>query len=77
MQLSKSYKIFLITVMLLSVGKVRADYPVGKKRTALTGTFNYFYSNKYFINDLVYMSDYYLKVENLSTGYLKEINGQV
>ncbi|MBS4064991.1 MAG: hypothetical protein KGZ74_10555 [Chitinophagaceae bacterium] len=34
--------------MLLSVGKVRADYPVGKKRTALTGTFNYFYSNKYF-----------------------------
>ena len=48
MQLSKSYILFLVTVMLLSVGQVRADYPVGKRRTAINGTFNYFYSNKYF-----------------------------
>lgn len=30
-----------------------------------------------FINDLVYMSDLYFRIENLSTGYSKEIDGQV
>lgn len=29
------------------------------------------------ISDLVYMSDLYYKIENLSTGYSKEIDGQV
>lgn len=48
MQLSKSYIIFLFTVMVLSVGEARADYPIGKRRTAITGTFNYFYSDKFF-----------------------------
>lgn len=36
-----------------------------------------FYSNKYFINDLVHMSDLYFKVEPLSTGFSKDIQGQV
>ncbi len=48
MQLSKSYIIFLFTVMVLSIGEARADYPIGKRRTAITGTFNYFYSDKFF-----------------------------
>lgn len=48
MQLAKSYIIFFLTVLYFSVGEARADYPIGKRRTALTGTFNYFYSNKYF-----------------------------
>ncbi|RNA15925.1 elongator complex 6 [Brachionus plicatilis] len=30
-----------------------------------------------FINDLIYMSDLYFKIENLSTGYSKEIDGQM
>ncbi|MBS4044316.1 MAG: hypothetical protein KGZ59_10910 [Chitinophagaceae bacterium] len=34
--------------MLCSVNSAFADYPIGKKRTAITGTFNYFYSSKYF-----------------------------
>lgn len=34
-------------------------------------------NNNFFINDLVYMSDLYFKIENLSTGYSKEIDGQV
>ncbi|WP_438945814.1 hypothetical protein [Sediminibacterium sp.] len=46
--MSKSYIIFLFTVMVLSIGEARADYPIGKRRTAITGTFNYFYSDKFF-----------------------------
>jgi len=34
--------------MLLSAKTIRADFPIGKGRTALIGTYNYFYSNKYF-----------------------------
>lgn len=48
MQLSKSYIIFLFAAMVLSIGEARADYPIGKRRTAITGTFNYFYSDKFF-----------------------------
>lgn len=45
-------KILLYTVcffgMLFSVLNCRADYPIGKGRVALIGTYNYFYSNKFF-----------------------------
>lgn len=34
-------------------------------------------STRNFINDLIYMCDFYFKIENLSTGYSKEIDGQV
>ncbi len=34
--------------MLCSVLNCRADYPIGKGRVALIGTYNYFYSNKFF-----------------------------
>lgn len=37
-----------MTCMLCGVIPAFADYPIGKKRTAITGTFNYFYSSKYF-----------------------------
>jgi hypothetical protein len=35
------------------------------------------YLNQMFVNDLVYTADLMLAVENLSTGYSKEIDGQV
>jgi len=48
MQKFFSYIILLVLYMLFSVKPIFADYPIGKKRTAITGTFNYFYSSKYF-----------------------------
>src|SRR3989339_133677 len=48
MQKTNNYIILLIACLLCSVNSVFADYPIGKKRTAITGTFNYFYSSKYF-----------------------------
>jgi protein XagA len=48
MQKKKNYIILLMTCMLCGVIPAFADYPIGKKRTAITGTFNYFYSSKYF-----------------------------
>lgn len=48
MQKTNNYIILLIACMLCSVNSAFADYPIGKKRTAITGTFNYFYSSKYF-----------------------------
>lgn len=37
-----------MTCIVCGVIPAFADYPIGKKRTAITGTFNYFYSSKYF-----------------------------
>jgi len=48
MQKKNNYIILLMTCMLCGVIPAFADYPIGKKRTAITGTFNYFYSSKYF-----------------------------
>lgn len=48
MQKTNIYIIILIVCLLCSVNSAFADYPIGKKRTAITGTFNYFYSSKYF-----------------------------
>lgn len=48
MQKTNNYIFILIACMLCSVNSAFADYPIGKKRTAITGTFNYFYSSKYF-----------------------------
>lgn len=48
MQKTNNYIILLIACLLCSVNSAFADYPIGKKRTAITGTFNYFYSSKYF-----------------------------
>ncbi len=48
MQKTNNYIFLLIACMLCSVNSAFADYPIGKKRTAITGTFNYFYSSKYF-----------------------------
>lgn len=48
MQKKNHYIILLMTCMLCGVIPAFADYPIGKKRTAITGTFNYFYSSKYF-----------------------------
>lgn len=36
-----------------------------------------FYSNKYLINDWAHMADLFIKTECLTTGYTKEIDGQV
>ena len=48
MQKKNHYIILLMTCILCGVIPAFADYPIGKKRTAITGTFNYFYSSKYF-----------------------------
>lgn len=48
MQKNCTYIILYIFFMLSSINSAFADYPIGKKRTAITGTFNYFYSSKYF-----------------------------
>lgn len=48
MQKKFNYIILIMACMLCSVHSAFADYPIGKKRTAITGTFNYFYSSKYF-----------------------------
>ena len=48
MQKKNKYIILLMTCILCGVIPAFADYPIGKKRTAITGTFNYFYSSKYF-----------------------------
>lgn len=48
MQKTNNYIFLLIACMLCSVNSAFADYPIGKKRTSITGTFNYFYSSKYF-----------------------------
>jgi hypothetical protein len=48
MQKKYNYIILLMTCTICSVNFAFADYPIGKKRTAITGTFNYFYSSKYF-----------------------------
>ena len=40
--------ICILMMMMLSTSTVRADYPIGKGRTAIIGTYNYYYSNKYF-----------------------------
>lgn len=48
MQQKLNYIILLIACIFCSVQSAFADYPIGKKRTAITGTFNYFYSSKYF-----------------------------
>lgn len=48
MQKKNNYIILLMTCILCGVIPAFADYPIGKKRTAITGTFNYFYSSKYF-----------------------------
>jgi protein XagA len=40
--------IILLVLMLGTMHQAKADYPIGKKRTAITGTYNYFYSNKFF-----------------------------
>jgi len=44
----QKFSIYIILLMLGSIQQVKADYPIGKKRTAITGTYNYFYSNKFF-----------------------------
>lgn len=36
-----------------------------------------FWTNKFILKDLIHMSDVYFKVEDLVTGYSKEIQGQV
>lgn len=36
-----------------------------------------FWSNSFVLNDLVYLSDVYFKIEDLVTGYSKDIQGQV
>ena len=48
MQKKNHYIILLMTCIVCGVIPAFADYPIGKKRTAITGTFNYFYSSKYF-----------------------------
>ncbi|OYZ01608.1 MAG: hypothetical protein B7Y37_05455 [Sphingobacteriia bacterium 28-36-52] len=48
MQKKYNHIILLIACILCGVNSAFADYPIGKKRTAITGTFNYFYSSKYF-----------------------------
>ncbi len=48
MQKKFSYIILMMACIFCSVHSAYADYPIGKKRTAITGTFNYFYSSKYF-----------------------------
>ncbi|MDP3394641.1 hypothetical protein [Sediminibacterium sp.] len=48
MQKKYNHIILLMACILCSVNSAFADYPIGKKRTAITGTFNYFYSSKYF-----------------------------
>lgn len=48
MQKKLNYIILLMACIFCSVQSAFADYPIGKKRTAITGTFNYFYSSKYF-----------------------------
>lgn len=40
--------ILLMACTFCGVNFAFADYPIGKKRTAITGTLNYFYSSKYF-----------------------------
>jgi len=40
--------IWFLMATLLSTITTRADYPIGKGRTAIIGTYNYFFSNKYF-----------------------------
>lgn len=37
-------------VMLLSAASVRADYPIGRGRSAIIGNYSYYYSNKFFNN---------------------------
>lgn len=46
-------------------------------KVAIIAYIQSFYTNKYFARDLVHLSDLFFKVENLSTGYSKEIDGQV
>lgn len=36
-----------------------------------------FDANKWLINDLIHMTDLYIRTESLSTGYSKEVDGQV
>lgn len=48
MQKMFNHTILLMACILCIVNSAFADYPIGKKRTAITGTFNYFYSSKYF-----------------------------
>ena len=36
-----------------------------------------FWSNRHMINDLIYLSDVYIKIEDLLTGYSRDIQGQV
>ena len=48
MQIFSRYIILLLALMLVGIEQAKADYPIGKKRTAITGTYNYFYSNKFF-----------------------------
>ena len=36
-----------------------------------------FWTHKFILNDLIHVSDVYFKVEDLLTGYSKEIQGQV
>ena len=48
MQKKLNYIILMMACIFCSVQSAFADYPIGKKRTAITGTFNYFYSSKYF-----------------------------
>ncbi len=43
--------IWFLTAMLLSTTTIRADFPIGKGRTAIIGTYNYYFSNKYFDNE--------------------------
>jgi hypothetical protein len=50
MQKKYNHIILLTVCILCGVNSAFADYPIGKKRTAITGTFNYFYSSKYFNN---------------------------
>jgi len=48
MQKKYHYIILLMACTFCSVNFAFADYPIGKKRTAITGTYYYFYSSKYF-----------------------------
>lgn len=48
MQIKNSQIILFLVMLLGSTNYLFADYPIGKKRSALTGTVNYFYSSKYF-----------------------------